>query len=541
MAFLLTNTTGGNIVIADLGNRTFATGVTDFNLSNEYNDYEIKNSKSLGVLLDAGDVTGKDTTYEGFPGKSITTASELLLFSLKQSSDDIDEGSINLYVSNSNIQSILGNLTIGDIGDVELNSGLTTDHALVWNGISFENQAIVNSVASKTGDVALDTDDVAEAANLYYTDTRARNSISIAPGSSQYLGYNNTTGELSVSALAITDVTVDSVAVSIGDWVDTTGNYTGDELQEGDVLILTNAIDGTETWIHNGGTAGTVADFTQIQAPQLDDAYIRSLLSGGDGIDYDNTTGEISVDAGTGLDFSGGLLVLADTAVTLGSYGSASEVATFTVDQQGRLTAAGETLIDITASQVSDFDTAAETAIFTNANFVDGTTIDFTVTSGESVTAEVSDGSIDESKLSIATPSTGTLGQPLVSDGAGGFEWGEPVQPKKSWSWGAASTANNNTNRYIDQFDGVSTNIAPYVTFFPCELRAISFSTNVASTWTAEIHKNGVQVATLDSDGLQFGKVAGLSIAFDGGDRVGFYVNGSAVNTPAINALFEEV
>lgn len=44
---------------------------------------------------------------------------------------------------------------------------------------------------------------------------------------------------------------------------------------------------------------------------------------------------------------------LASTAVTAGSYGSASSVATFTVDAKGRLTAAGSTTIAIAAAAVS--------------------------------------------------------------------------------------------------------------------------------------------------------------------------------------------
>ncbi len=55
--------------------------------------------------------------------------------------------------------------------------------------------------------------------------------------------------------------------------------------------------------------------------------------------------------AGTGLTGGGDITVgrtfdLADTAVTIGSYGDAQTVATFTVDQQGRLTAAGTATID---------------------------------------------------------------------------------------------------------------------------------------------------------------------------------------------------
>lgn len=60
------------------------------------------------------------------------------------------------------------------------------------------------------------------------------------------------------------------------------------------------------------------------------DARARLALSGGTGISYNNGTGAI---------------VLANTAVTPGSYGSSTSVATFTVDQQGRLTLAGSAAI----------------------------------------------------------------------------------------------------------------------------------------------------------------------------------------------------
>ena len=49
------------------------------------------------------------------------------------------------------------------------------------------------------------------------------------------------------------------------------------------------------------------------------------------------------------------------TAVTQGSYGAADAVATFTVDAQGRLTAAADSTINILASAVSDFDTQVQT------------------------------------------------------------------------------------------------------------------------------------------------------------------------------------
>lgn len=68
-----------------------------------------------------------------------------------------------------------------------------------------------------------------------------------------------------------------------------------------------------------------------------------------------------SITAGTGLSggtiTSTGTIALANTAVTAASYGSASQVGTFTVDAQGRLTAASNTAIAIANTAVSGLGT----------------------------------------------------------------------------------------------------------------------------------------------------------------------------------------
>ncbi len=132
------------------------------------------------------------------------------------------------------------------------------------------------------------------------------------------------------------------------------------------------------------------------------------------GTDQDVAQGEtVDIVGGTGISGAIGgtrtvTLDLDDTTVSAGGYGAGNTVGTFTVDAQGRLTSATDTPISILASAVSDFTTASETAIFTDANFVDSTGaagINFVVTAGASVTASL----VNSSVSTAGTTGTGTL------------------------------------------------------------------------------------------------------------------------------------
>lgn len=142
---------------------------------------------------------------------------------------------------------------------------------------------------------------------------KANSVVGIAADSANYAELVTVDGEkqLKIKPLTITDVSVDTVAADLSAWI--TANYqTGQEKQEGDIIVLTAVSGRAQTWIHNGGSAGTAADFTEIEGANVTDAEIRASLSASAGIDFNASTGQFTADqgeirgffsAGTGLSY----------------------------------------------------------------------------------------------------------------------------------------------------------------------------------------------------------------------------------------------
>ena len=141
----------------------------------------------------------------------------------------------------------------------------------------------------------------------------ANSVVGIAADSANYAELVTEGGDLKLKLkpLTITDVSVDTSAASLSAWV--SSNYTsGDEKQEGDIIILTAVSGRAQTFIHNGGTAGTTADWAEIEGGDVTAAEVRAALSASAGIDYNASTGEFTADqaeirgffaAGTGLSY----------------------------------------------------------------------------------------------------------------------------------------------------------------------------------------------------------------------------------------------
>jgi len=137
-----------------------------------------------------------------------------------------------------------------------------------------------------------------------------------------------------------------------------------------DTITFTGRVDSDLNPIANNthklGSSGLV--WSEIRGTDLygsvQEVTVLKSLTGDTGT-ATATSQTLQISGGTGLTSVGSATAvtvnLDNTAVSPAGYGSGSAVATFTVDQQGRLTAAANATISITASQVSDFNTAVQT------------------------------------------------------------------------------------------------------------------------------------------------------------------------------------
>lgn len=125
----------------------------------------------------------------------------------------------------------------------------------------------------------------------------------------------------------------------------TTDADTSAELDGAFVFIESGTVNGATGWI--------------IVAP-------TTITVGTTAINWTQFSGAGTYLAGTGLTLTGSTFSITNTAVTPASYGSATQTSTFTVNQQGQLTAAGNTTITPAVGSITGLGTGVSTALATN-------------------------------------------------------------------------------------------------------------------------------------------------------------------------------
>ena len=228
---------------------------------------------------------------------------------------------------------------------------------------------------------------------------------------------------------------------------DTYSPFSPNSLGQGDAFFVQAGNTGAgETYICN--TVGTIVfGTTNITFAQISSAQIYS--------------------AGTGLTLTNTTFSITNTAVTAASYGSASSVATFTVNAQGQLTLAATTAIAIDGNQItsgtvgSAYISGSYTGITGVGVLTAGTWNGNTIGVGYGGTGLASYTTGDmlyaSGSTTLATLAIGTVGQVLTSTGSA-----PQYVAQSTLSVGSATNATNATNTAITSD---ATNATNYLTF----------------------------------------------------------------------------
>lgn len=188
---------------------------------------------------------------------------------------------------------------------------------------------------------------------------------------------------------SVTD-TIDGVTVATNNRILVKNQ--ADAKQNGIYIVVTVGTGANGVWERasdqDGSVAGEVSSgnfvFVEQGTVNADSGWVLQgngvLTLNTDNLNWVQFTGAGQITAGAGLTKTGNTLDvgtassarivvnadnidLATTAVSANSYGSASSVATFTVDAYGRLTTAASTAISIASTAVTDFTEAAQDAV----------------------------------------------------------------------------------------------------------------------------------------------------------------------------------
>jgi hypothetical protein len=303
----------------------------------------------------------------------------------------------------------LNGITDWQVGDWAIFNGS------IWQKV--DNTDAVTSVNGQTGTVVLTTTNINEGTNLYYTDARARASVSAGTA----ISYDSATGVITNSAPDQT------VALTDGTAIDVTGTYPN-------FTINNTAPDQTVVLTAGTGisTSGTYPNFTITNtSPSLGGDVVGPSSATDNAVArFDTTTGKL---------IQNSLVIIGDTGSVTGVNALTAE--SLTVNNNATFGTSNSDTINFVGRVNSDFDPATDNTYDLGRVghewrdlYIDGTAnIDSLIAD----TADINAGTIDNTTIGATTPqngsfvnlsvtgttsfdgSQGTSGQVLTSAGTG--------------------------------------------------------------------------------------------------------------------------
>jgi hypothetical protein len=178
-------------------------------------------TQNAGIEIERGDEANVQLRWNEGSDTWTFTNDGAVYYPMATGTDTLAEGSTNLYFTSGRARSALSASTASGVS-YNSTSGVISLGSIPNSSLTNNSITINGASVALGGSRTLGTDDVAEGANLYFTNARARGAISVS-GS---LAYNSTTGVISYT----TPTTIASLS-----------NHTTTGLAEGDNLYFTNA------------------------------------------------------------------------------------------------------------------------------------------------------------------------------------------------------------------------------------------------------------------------------------------------------------
>ena len=285
------------------------------------------------LSINAGDITGaSDATFSGtIQGGSLTdgtltinsgnvTNGVAATFSGAVQGGSIKDGTATLTggaLSGATTGSFSGNVSVGNLST---SGTVTASNANVTNTLAFGS--LSDGAITITGFV--DEDNMTSDSNVLIPTQQSVKAYVDSQLGATNLDIAGDSGTASVD--------LDSQTLTIAGGTGLTSSVSGQ--------TATLNLDSTAVTAATYGTANSVATFTVDAQGRLTNAITSAISITNSQVSDFNAGVDARVSGGTGLTYTAGVLDLDNTAVTAGVYGSATNIPQFTVDAQGRVTAA---------------------------------------------------------------------------------------------------------------------------------------------------------------------------------------------------------
>jgi len=352
-------------------------------------------TQNAGIEVERGDEANTQLRWNEGTDKWTFTNDGAVYYPMAVSTDDLAEGTTNLYYTNARAR---GALSVSSATGISYNSGTGAFSLGSIPNSSLSNNSITinGSAVALGGTRTLDTDAISEGStNQYFTTARARSSVSAGTG----ITYNSTTGVIATSAipnasLANSSVTVGTTAISLGSSSTTLAGLTS---------VTSTGFTGALTG--NASTATALQTARTINGVSFDGSANVTVHTAGTGISISGAT--VSIDTGTTVDKT--------TAQTLTNK-SLSDSSTYFVDETD-----GTKKLQFQLSSITTATTRTLTAPDVSGTIIttgDTGTVTNTMLAGSIANAKLSNSSVTVNGTSISLGSSGSFGTDSVSEGA---------------------------------------------------------------------------------------------------------------------------